>query len=335
MARHVVTRHVVTEVSRDEMGTHPAVRAWSDLAATSVEPESVQILRERSKASVYRLRGVGADGGSIIAKRSRAREAALERTVYAELLPQLRVSSPRYYGSSEDREANCWLFLEDVGSQPYAISNPEHFALAGRWLGRMHTAATRIAETAGPGTALPDGGPGRYLEHLRAGRLNIANSLSKPALVKREVAVLQALVSLLDRLEAAWSRLQESCSEMPSTLVHGDFRPKNAYVRCDPSGLMLLPIDWEMAGWGVPAADLTRVDLASYQAVVREHWPGIDARALRRHASMGELFCLLAAIHWESLSFKYHTRRYLLKATTSMRVYRDRLLRALQVHGVA
>ena len=85
----------------------------------------------------------------------------------------------------------------------------------------------------------------------------------------------------------------------------------------------------------MPAADLTRVDLASYETIVREDWPGLDAPSLRRHASMGQVFRLLAAIGWESLSLKYDTRRYLLKPTTSMRVYRDDLSRVIQVAGLA
>jgi hypothetical protein len=328
-------RDAVIEVARDDMGGHPAVRAWSHLGPTRVEPASLQVLRERSKSSIYRLRGVGAGGSSVIAKRSRSPAAAIERTIYEEVLPHLPVTSPHYYGSSEDHGDSHWFFLEDVGAARYSISNEEHFALAGRWLGRMHTSAAHGAAAARLREGLPDGGPGRYLEHLRAGRRDILGNLSNPALTAEEVAVLEAVVSLQDRLERVWSRVEESCAGLPSTLVHGDFRPKNAYVRRDANGLQLFPIDWEMAGWGMPAADLTRVDLASYETIVREDWPGLDAPSLRRHASIGQVFRLLAAIGWESLSLKYDTRKYLLKPTTSMRVYRDKLPRAIQVAGLA
>jgi hypothetical protein len=328
-------RDAVIEVSRDDMEEHPAVLAWSQLRPSRVEPESLQVLRKRTKASVYRLGGVGPGGSSVIAKRSRSPAAAIERTIYEAVLPRLGVTSPRYYGSREDDGDYCWLFIEDVGARRYSVSNPEHSALAGRWLGRMHASAARVGEAARLGEVLPDGGPGCYLEHLRTGRRSILRNLSNPALTAADVEVLDAVVFVQDRLEAEWNRVEEACAGMPHTLVHGDFRPKNAYLRHDTSGLQLFPIDWEMAGWGVPAADLTRVSLAAYGDVVREDWPDLGAASLRRQAMLGRVFCLLAAIAWESLSLKYDTPRFLLKPTTSMRIYRDELSNAIQAAELA
>jgi len=94
-----------------------------------------------------------------------------------------------------------------------------------------------------------------------------------------------------------------ACAGVPSTLVHGDFRPKNAYLRDDGAGMCLFPIDWEMAGWGVPAADLTRVDLRAYWAVVRERWPDVDLGTVERLALFGQIFRLLAGIGWAATNF--------------------------------
>ena len=278
---------------------------------------------------------MGPGGSSVIAKRSRSSAGVIERTIYGEVLPHLPVTSPRFYGTRDEGENYCWLFLEDVGACRYAVSNREHSALAGRWLGRMHTSATRVADQARLSEVLPDGGPGGYLEHLRTGRRTILRNISNPGLGADDVELLDAVVSLQDRLEAEWNRVEQACAGMPHTLVHGDFRPKNAYLRQDSSGLQLFPIDWAMAGWGVPAADLTRVDLEAYASAIREDWPGLDSQTLRRHARLGQVFGLLAAIAWESLTLRFEARQILLKPITTLRVYRDELSTAVQAPELA
>ena len=240
------------------------------------------------------------------------------------------MTAPHYYGSNDDGGDLSWLFLEDVGAERYSVSNDEHLALAGRWVGRMHTSVARAAGAARLRAHLPDGGPGRYLEHLRSARRNIRANLSNPALTPDEVALLKAIVSLHDRLEATWDRVEESCQGMPPALVHGDFRPKNAYVRSETGGLSLFPIDWEMAGWGPPAADLARVDLVAYGSVVREDWPNLDARSLRKLARVGHVFRFLAGIGWESPGLAYGTRELLSKPMADMRVLHADLSNAMR-----
>lgn len=326
-------RDRVVEVAQDVIAGHPAALAWARLGLGPAA-HSLQVMREKPKSSLYRLPGVAPGGSSVIAKRSRSAAAAIEREIYEDVLPSLPVTSPRYYGSIQESAGYSWLFIEDVGAERYSISNREYFALAGRWLGLMHTSAASDCGSRLQ-AALPDGGPGRYLTHLGAGRREILAHLENPALTGEDVRVLNALVSQQDRLEAAWSRVEDRCAGMPSTLVHGDFRPKNGYVRRGSGGLELFPIDWEMAGWGIPTADLTWVDLAAYESAVREDWPGLGASSLRRQAGVGHAFRLLAAISWESLSLKYETRLQVVKAATSMKVYLDQLSNAIEVAGLA
>ena len=152
---------------------HPAVEAWRKLQPASAGPESIQVLRERMSSATYRLIGVVPGGATLIAKRCRAAWASVERRVYAEVLPHLPVTSPRYYGSVEGADGRCWLFLEDVGDERYVTSDEEQCALAGRWLGRMHTSTTMRADAAAAAARLPDGGPDRYLQHLRSAREQI------------------------------------------------------------------------------------------------------------------------------------------------------------------
>jgi hypothetical protein len=212
----------------------------------------------------------------------------------------LPVTALRYYGCTQQDGEFCWLFLEDAGRERYSPYRKEHCALAGRWLGLLHTSAARLA----PAVRLPDRGPGHYLEHLRSARRMILRSLGNPALSGDDLTVLHAIVAQCDLLERRWGWV-ETCSEgIPSTLVHGDFRPKNVHVRRDHDGTALLPMDWETAGWGGPAPDLARLDLQAYWTVVREYWPTLDLPAIQRLANLGKLFCRLAALNWESMSLK-------------------------------
>src|ERR1043166_2396831 len=92
----------VTIPAADVAG-HPAFKAWSALAPARTPPERIDVLRRKKKSAVYRLAGAGPGGSAVVAKRSRPESAAVERTIYAEILPQLALRSLEYYGSVEER----------------------------------------------------------------------------------------------------------------------------------------------------------------------------------------------------------------------------------------
>jgi hypothetical protein len=310
---------------------HPAVKAWSSLQPARVAPESIHVLRQgrHTGLDVYRLTGVGPGGSTVIAKRCPT--ASIERTVYEEVIPHLPVTVPRYYGSREADAGSCWLFLEDVGGERYSELDEEHRALASRWLGLMHTSAAGVAAAA----RLPDGGPGRYLAYLRSTRETIVRNLANRYITAGDRPVREAIVAQLGALESRWSRVEASCEGVPSTLIHGDFRPKNAHIRRDHAGIRLFPLDWETAGWGVPAADLTRVDIAAYRSVVRERWPAVTMPVLRRLARAGRVFQLLAAMGWDSPGLARDDYDFVRHAMACLEVYQSKLGDAIRAAGLA
>src|SRR5207247_1784844 len=107
---------------------HPAVHAWSRLGPKQIEPEAIERLKLKNKSAVYRLRGVGPDGSSVIAKRCLTATAQIERVIYEECLPCLPVTSLRSYGLLEDpaNRAFSWLFLEDASGQEYSQHDAGH-----------------------------------------------------------------------------------------------------------------------------------------------------------------------------------------------------------------
>ena len=323
----------IIQIIRADLLEHPAVKAWRGLRLGQGEPASIEILKKvTEKRAIYRFVGVEPQVSAVIAKRCPMATGVIERVIYEQVLPHLPITAPRYYGFAVEDETFCWLFLEDVGREKFSPLIEEHRVLAARWLGLMHTAAAPVATTA----CLPDRGPDHYLEHLRSGRRTILRNLANPALTTDDVAVLKAIVSQCDALEAGWNQLQKFCQSMPSTLVHGDFRRKNLFVRTDQAGTALFPIDWETAGWGVPAADLApsrgcypsqHVDLTTYWDTVREYWPRLDMSALEQLVNAGRVFRRLAAINWASLDLAYERPA---RSMACMRIFQAELSEMMQ-----
>lgn len=282
-----------------DLQAHPAVRAWAMATSLEAVPDCIHVYRERPRRALYCLPGVAPGGASVFAKRAVAPRTVIERTVYRDVLPHLPLTAPRYYGSWLD-EPHGWLFVEDVGGDRYSESDPEHLAVAGRWVGTLHVEGGTIPAA----RSLPDGGPARYLTHLHIAREKIARSLRRWRYPRTEVQQLTAILSQCDAIEARWSRVEAAVGGAPSTVVHGDFRAKNGYLRRNGSGLSILPIDWETAGWGPPAADLTRIDLRAYWSVVREAWPHVGFDAIEGWQAIGRLLEELAAVNWVGETLK-------------------------------
>jgi len=335
-------KRAAAEIINTNLLEHPAVKAWSALSERRVEPRSIEIVHEKQRSAVYRLAGVGPGGAAIIAKRCWMATALLERTIYEEILPHLPVTALHYYGFTEGDDKIGWLFLEDAGGEKYSPYIEEHRALAAQWLGLMHTSAAHLATV----DRLPDQGPGHYLEHLHSGRAKILRGLTNPELKADDLVVLENIITQFEILESRWHQIEEFCAALPRTLVHGDFIGKNLRIRAGQAGIALLPFDWEMAGWGVPAADLAqsarlgtgdfsakrggfsaKPDVATYWLVVREPWPSLDLQTIQQLASCGKMFRSLAAIDWKAHSLTYDWVEW---AMGHMRIYQVELIDAIQ-----
>ena len=317
------------------LSDHPAARAWNHLGGGV--PARVELWRRpnRTKPSVYRLIFASSRQPAVFAKRSLATDLAVERRVYQEILPRLPLTAPRYHGSCRDHEGATWLFIEDVGDQAPSESDLEQRVLAARWLGVLH--GSGAAELAAAG--LPDAGAGRYLAHLCAGRETLRRNLVNPWLTADDRPLLTGLVDQLDALESRWPELERACEGLPNTIVHGDFRPKNVRVRVAGAAPALYAIDWEMAGWGIPAADLAcafgpgpivQVDARTYQETVRNLWKDLDTAALRGASILGRTFQALASTEWAGASLVSVSERHLIRPLASLRVYRRQLSEAIE-----
>ena len=275
---------------------HPAIQAWLRLWPGSSESGEVMLLTETGKSAVYKLNGLGPHGTDIVAKRCNPRTGYLESVIYNEILCRLPMPSLRCYGFLEDHDgALGWLFLEDGGTTGIADQNESLGAALACWLGTLHTSASSLVSLG----HLPDRGPAFFLVTLRCARERLRKSFPHLEASSEDWKVLEGLLACLDALEAAWHRIVERCETLPWTLVHCDLRSKNILMRPAPGGIAFLPLDWEFAGWGPPAADLDGIDCYSYWASIRKMWPGVELRCIEEQACCGTLFQLLAAVGWE------------------------------------
>jgi len=330
-----VTRRPII-IADPTIDQHPALEAWNRRGSTRDKLATLEVWRDIKnlhgyKSLVYRL--VFRNGGrpAVFAKHCQAGGGNEERLFYEEILPDLGVSSPAYYGSLEEADGSCWFFLEDVGPLRLSERDPVHRALASRWIGQLHRRGTRIAAA----SRLREAGPARYLAHLHAARARILRSFANPAFTDEDRAALLNVLAAQDRIESWWCAVERTCAGLPKTVVHGDFQPKNVRVREETSGLALYAFDWEMAGWGIPAADLVlnsrgsemiQVDPEVYVSELGGQWPNVDAATIARLSTVGYLLRRIANIDWESMKLDVEQR----SAVTLMQLLHRDVTRGLE-----
>jgi len=296
---------------------HPAATAWRKFAAQTSRnlPARIELIQERpSKPAIYRIVGAGPEGGDIIAKRCGRGTATTERVIYEEILPQMPISAIRCYGSAPDEDERfSWLFLEDAAGEPFSAKDQEHRELAGRWLGLMQTCAAHIPAAA---ASLPDRTGTFYSQLLHVAWEVTGDILTRETLEPHRATVLIAVVSHCQQLTHAWSEVERLHDGIPLTVVHGDLGDQNARVRNGSVGKSLLVMDWEEAGWGIPAVDLAQFDgstlepdLTSYWSVVRQSWTGVTLGTVKRWAELGRLLRLIQAVVWANSGFDLSPRR--------------------------
>jgi len=336
---HAVANGAAGPLHRDDSSPSPldtVRRLWMELDPGHGPPEQVEAWRDRphAKSHLYRLSlGPRASVPSVFAKVGPSPAIEPERVVYEELLPGWDASAPRYFGSRRSGD-RMWLFVEDVGRRRIDAGDPHERRLASLWIARLHV----FAATRAPFSPLPGAGAARYLSHLGAGRQGLLAGLRNPLITGRDREMLLALLDRLEIVEAIWDRIERACRAFPSTVVHGDFRPKNVLVRPQSTGLRLDPIDWELTGWGPPCADLAPsrgpdrdgwIDREVYRSAVKAVWPGLGRVELEHGAELGMLFRDLAAVDWQARELVRPHPDYLFRPLSHLRHHEKELTVAM------
>lgn len=317
--------------AKADLYEHPAVKAWMKLRLAPLEPLKIVILKpELKRSAVYRVESARPVGSSVIAKRARLANISLEFKVYREILSYLPLRSLRCFGFAEDSHPEFgWLFLEDAGEERYSSSDEKHRSAAAQWLALLHASAASHVETR---AWLPDRGLEYYRHIVGLVRTAIEPNLANPALSVNDRTVLHAILDHCDVLESRWSEIADICCLMPHTLVHGDFSAKNVRILRGHTGLDICPLDWDAAGWGIAAPDLSLMDAAVYCSVARHYWPCLNLHALKRLANVGRIFWALEPITGEAEPL---ASNWLGNVMRKMRSYEAEILDALKAAGWA
>lgn len=327
-----------SSVPSEDPGAHPAVRAWLTLQHSGAEPSNIVALRplrkRRHKSCAYRLDGVGRRGSSIVAKLCLRETAELEQFIYESILPNLPVPRLEYYGTikSDDPKMD-WIFVEDAGDERYSRNDELHRVLAAEWIAILHTSAQNLPAL----QQLPDRGPAHYLNCLRSARQRIEASRSNTVITRDQRAIINRVDDYLRLFEDSWGELERLCQSMPRTLVHGDLGGRNGRIRNNGDRRKLVVFDWETAGIGVPAADLTssRIDalsccLDTYFSHTREAWPNLTMENIVLFERIGRIFRVMAAIDWASVELSFERPDCLPKPVSCLRSYLERIEYELQ-----
>jgi thiamine kinase-like enzyme len=318
--------------NESEIAEHPAVVAWRQLSAGYSSPKRLEFMQERRKSSVYKLAGVGQKGVSVIAKRCKRANAEVERIIYEEILPHAPIQTLGYYGCVSLDEKFSWLFVEDAGEEAYLRSVESHRILAGRWLATVHGSAAKFASS----NLLPSRTENYYLELLRKSAGVIRRNLNNPLFVSDNRNFFENLLSQLELLEGYWGQIKRFCDSAPRTLVHSDFVAKNLRVRSKQSNEILLPFDWDFAGWGEPTTDLAQFtkisaspDLGAYHSIITRYLPQLSRNDVDNLAKFGMIFRLIAAINWSSVYLEEGTKD-VKKFLSHLTFYQEWLEKAIQ-----
>jgi aminoglycoside phosphotransferase (APT) family kinase protein len=264
------------------------LQAWVAVGDTTIT--SAKLLVRSDKSTVYRLRLDGIKGKTVIAKRSAGPSIAAERAVYTQIMPALGIRVARFYGSTaEGNDAGSWMFLEDIAGQEPSSSHD--WALVGGWVAQMHASSSGLSSTHG----LPPRDAGYYQRRLHETRAKLAARLSDARERESEdCRSLQDAVEVCDSIDRRWDFIAEYAESLPRVFVHGDFSALNVRVCREGEQNLVVPLDWEKAGWGPAAVDLFAVDLHAYWEKARSFWPAMglgDAEAMQR---CGEVFRVLS-----------------------------------------
>jgi Phosphotransferase enzyme family len=254
------------------------------LAPAPVRP--VDPLRVKSGRRVFRVHCRGCGPATVVVKGGSRAKIGLEQLFYESVLSRLPVRTATLYGTFEDGD-HTWLVLEDVGDQPAPDDGECRQALS-VWCAAVHEAGSTLDDL----PLLPDRGPTHFWNRLqRAGA--VLRQRVDDAEAPRERGILTSAIEACDAVTARWDAVMRGCEGLPATVVQGDLATQNLRLRTVGDRLDIVVLDWEKAGWGVPAVDLARLSLSDYAVAARIGSPRYSSTDLELAAWAGKAFRVL------------------------------------------
>ncbi len=179
-----------------------------------------------------------------------------EIEVYNKILPMKQFDTATCYGNViEPQIKRYWLFLEKVpGLELYQVGNFELWKAVAQWLADFHSYFASEVESLSAQNELLKYDEIFYREWIRRAQVFFTGT--------------ETFATDDDKAKVSWlagkfDRVVEELSQMPRTLIHGEFYASNVLVQFTKGGelsigtdLRICPIDWEMTGVGPSLIDL-------------------------------------------------------------------------------
>jgi Ser/Thr protein kinase RdoA (MazF antagonist) len=256
------------------------------------EPVLCEPLKQTVKSAVFAVHGREGHP-TVVAKCASTDTISLEHRVlsWLEAAPFPTVIG---HGTRQARgPGRGWLVSQHAGGQSYDPRSPTHRSLAGAWLADLHAWSASV-----PRPQLPARGAEYHRNAVDAACATLTDTLSGAAgLTADDAATIIALRTLGWDVLERWDEIEAALQGLPVTLVHSDVGRNNVQVVHEVDGSAVLAFDWEQAGWGCPAADISMVDLDSYTKRARPE--GIELPDGHLVAAVGTLLWCFAAVPGE------------------------------------
>jgi aminoglycoside phosphotransferase (APT) family kinase protein len=274
-------KHVVEQIVADRYGTPAAVvglqrRRYEYIGSYDCDLITVQLSSDeelRLFLKDYRVSQKSKDEPELRRER--------ELRVYRDLLSQMALGTPKYYGSVWDEAAGrFWIFLEFVEGAVVRRQDVECGTLAAEWLAEMQ------------------GFFHRHPEILSSCDFLIRHDADffrhKADLALRDVGKISPhSARRLARIAGQYEHVVGVMASQPVTLVHGAYIPWHIVLDHAQEPVRVCPIDWELAAQGATLYDLAfftdgvepptrdRIWDAYRQAAEKHSVPVSDTEALR------------------------------------------------------
>lgn len=215
-----------------------------------------------------------------------------EAYIYRNVLTQLPLTTPRFYGTYEDEATGqTCLVLEylDAYLRVNKSYGPDAMKLTAHWIGRFHAAGEKLPVSAW--TSNLNSYNAKYLFEWKRRMADIPNHFMQK---------FQWLADMCDRCD----EFLEILLQATQTIIHGEFYPSNALIRDGE----ICVVDWESAGIGSGELDLA--------ALTQGPWPEEiiqECEAAYRKArwctsaplSFGRIFCAAKLYFYFRLLFHW------------------------------
>jgi len=223
---------------------------------------------------------------AVRAKPSFLHDPCREIAVYRRILAPFGLGAA-FYGATADRGRDeYWLLIERVqGRELYQLGDLGAWIAAARWLADLHQRIRAVApEHLAQSAHLVRYDADFYRLWMTRAKRFLATANPCPPVVP----------ITLRRLAAAHERVIDRLTELPLTVVHGEFYPSNVLAACVGREWRVWPVDWEMAAIGPGIMDLAALTLGRWRhrdrrAVIAAYVAATGDHQLRTLASTVEL----------------------------------------------